>query len=109
MCGIAEATAIAALANDLPWIRETVSETLSIRSRFVSELETRGHKPLPSDANFVLVPMKNASDVAANLLAQGVAVRSFGNLAGIGGALRITIGPWTLMQRFLDVLESSEP
>lgn len=106
---IAEATAIAALAEDVPWINDVVAETLSIRSRFVSTLTSLGYSSLPSDANFVLVPMANATVIAQRLLGQGVAVRSFANLPQIGDALRITIGPWDLMQRFLDAIETCQP
>jgi hypothetical protein len=36
--------------------------------------------------------------------ARGVAVRPYPGLPGIGDAIRITIGPWPLMQLALDAL-----
>lgn len=105
----AQAAAMAALAEDLPWISNVISETLANRARLVSELETLGYKPLSSDANFVLIPVTDESHIVRNLLDNGVGVRSFANLAGIGGAIRVTIGPWEMMQQFLDALGRSSP
>jgi histidinol-phosphate aminotransferase len=42
--------------------------------------------------------------VAARLRERGLLVRAFAALPGIGDALRITVGPWTIMQRLLDAL-----
>jgi histidinol-phosphate aminotransferase len=103
----AQAAAMAALAEDLPWISNVVSETLANRRRLVSELEILGYKALPSDANFVLVPVPEESRIVRKLLDNGVGVRSFESLAGIGGAIRVTIGPWEMMQQFLDALGRS--
>jgi Histidinol-phosphate/aromatic aminotransferase and cobyric acid decarboxylase len=104
----AQAAAMAALAEDLPWISNVVAETLTNRARLVSELELLGYKPLPSDANFLLIPVTDESRVSRNLLTSGVGVRSFANLPGIGGAIRVTIGPWNMMQQFLDALGQSQ-
>lgn len=98
---IAEATAIAAIENDLPWISSVVAETLSARARLVASLEGMGCRPLPADGNFVLVPVSDATAVAARLAIDGIATRAFNNLPGIGDAIRVTIGPWQMMQRFL--------
>jgi histidinol-phosphate aminotransferase len=103
----AQAAAMAALAEDLPWISNIVSETLANRERLVLALEDIGYKPLPSDANFVLIPLSEESGVVSRLLDRGVGVRSFANLAGIGGAIRVTIGPWEMMQQFLEALGPS--
>ncbi len=103
---LSSAAAIAALENDLPWIEQIVSETLSIRSRFVSRLSSLGYNPLTSDANFVLVPVANPAEAAKRMLEAGIGVRTFANLAGIGGALRITIGPWEMMEKCLASLEA---
>lgn len=104
---LGSAAAIAALEHDLPWIEKIVAETLSVRSRFVARLESLGYKPLPSDANFVLLPLSNASEVATSMLQAGIGVRTFGNLSGIGAALRITMGPWQMMEDFFIALEAS--
>jgi histidinol-phosphate/aromatic aminotransferase/cobyric acid decarboxylase-like protein len=104
---LAEEAATLALTEDLPWVREHIAEVLHNRSRFASELGERGFFPLPSDANFLLVPVTNAGEIAARMRAAGVAVRPFTALAGIGDALRISIGPWPLMMEVLDALESA--
>jgi histidinol-phosphate aminotransferase len=103
----AQAAAMAALAEDLPWISSVVEKTLTNRARLTSELESLGYKPLPSDANFLLVPVADESRIVRSLLTRGVGVRSFANLPGIGGAIRVTIGPWHMMQQFLDALGRS--
>ena len=104
---LGSAAAVAALDNDLLWIEGIVAETLSVRLRCMSRLKSLGYRPLQSDANFVLVPMKNAPEVAARLLAAGVGVRAFQNLTGIGSALRITMAPWQMMEEFFAALEGS--
>ncbi len=104
---IAESAGIAALTSDLPWVGRIVEETLVNRARLVGLLHSLGYAPLRSDANFILLPVQDASTVAAKLLSQGVGVRPFTGLPGIGDAIRVTIGPWKLMQTFLDELERS--
>lgn len=104
---LGSAAAIAALEHDLPWIKDIVAETLNVRSRFVARLESLGYKPLPSDANFVLLPLSDASVVADRMLAAGIGVRAFPNLTDIGSALRITMGPWRMMEEFLAALGAS--
>ncbi|MEO5904335.1 MAG: histidinol-phosphate transaminase [Gemmatimonadaceae bacterium] len=102
---LASVAAIAAIENDLPWVEATVAEALANRSRLVTRLESLGHRPMPSDANFILLPLFNAVEVATTMFNMGVAVRAFSNLAGIGPALRITIGPWEMMEIFLTAFE----
>jgi histidinol-phosphate aminotransferase len=89
-----------------------VSEVVANRRRFTEELEVLGLRTPPSAANFVLVPLRGAGDVAARLRARGVAVRPFDGLPPIsdaladsgGEALRITIGPWDMMSAALVAL-----
>lgn len=107
----AERAATAALAHDLAWVEERVAEVRENRSRFATALAALpgGFKPLPSSANFVLVALesgRSASAVAAALAARGVAVRAFPSLPLLGDALRITIGPWWMMERCLGALEA---
>ena len=40
------------------------------------------------------------------VVARGIAVRPFSRLTGIGDALRISIGPWPVLERVLASLES---
>jgi histidinol-phosphate aminotransferase len=103
---LSSAAAIAALDNDLPWVETVVDETLKVRSQFEARVVSLGYKPLPSDANFVLIPMENAAAVAERMLQAGIGVRSFRSLPGIGNALRVTMAPWPMLEEFLAVLEA---
>ncbi len=104
---VAERAAVAALGEDLAWVGSHVAQMKLNRTRFIEALGQLGLTPLPTDANFVLVPVSNAIHVSEMIKKDGVAVRAFENLSGIGGALRITIGPWDMMDRCLSALASS--
>jgi histidinol-phosphate aminotransferase len=99
-----ELAALAALGNDLDWVRARITDVREGRRRLRQELIALGLSPIPSDANFVLVPVPDALAIARQMRALGVAVRPFTGLAGIGDALRITIGPWSQIQAALDAL-----
>ncbi|HET7620995.1 MAG TPA: histidinol dehydrogenase [Gemmatimonadaceae bacterium] len=106
----AERAALAALKEDRDWIAGRIDEVRANRERFVTALERLGLAPLASDANFVLVPVRDAAALAQRLRrsdASGVAVRPFVALPGIGDAVRITIGPWRLMETALSALEEA--
>jgi histidinol dehydrogenase len=103
--GLAEAAALEALTKDRTWVRERAAEVVTLRGRFEEELKRRGHRPLPSEANFLLVPVKGAEGVATRLREHRVSVRAFAGLPGIGDAVRISIGPWPMMQACLDALD----
>ena len=89
---LAERAAIAALTHDRAWVSAGVRAVQRNRRRFVADLRSLGFAPLPSRANFVLLPVPDAAHAAASLRAHGIAVRPFHALTGIGDALRITIG-----------------
>jgi len=101
---LAERAAIAALENDRAWVAERVNDVVANRSRFRAELATRRVASLESSANFVLVPVSDCAAVTVRLERAGVRVRALPNLAGIGDAIRIAIGPWDMMKRCLDAL-----
>lgn len=111
---ISEEAATAALTKDLPWVRERVAETLAIRARFVAAVAgSATWSLLPSTANFVLAVATPGSGDSAQALdqrlrARGVAGRLLTGLPGIGDALRITIGPWEMMEPVLAAL-AGEP
>jgi histidinol-phosphate/aromatic aminotransferase/cobyric acid decarboxylase-like protein len=50
----------------------------------------------------------DAAAAAAAMRARGVAVRPFPGLSGIGDAVRITIGPWPMMERALAALAEAD-
>jgi histidinol-phosphate aminotransferase len=104
---VAERAARAALTEDRQWVRSHVDEAIANRGRLAAELTAMGLPPLPSAANFVLVPTPRATALARRLREFGVGVRPYAGILGIGDALRVTVGPWTLMQTFLDALRSA--
>jgi histidinol-phosphate/aromatic aminotransferase/cobyric acid decarboxylase-like protein len=77
------------------------------RARLVAALAELGLEPLSSFANFVLVPVANSREISSKLLLDGVAVRQLENLAGIGDAVRITIGPWPMLEECVTALKSA--
>jgi histidinol-phosphate aminotransferase len=106
---LAEEAATAAIASDQDWVQEKVLEVIGNRDRLSHELRRLGLTPLPSDANFVLVGVRNAHAVSEKMRANGVAVRPFAGLPMIGDALRISVGPWDMMAEALQALEDSLP
>ena len=55
-----EAAALAALRHDVPWMRARAGAAADARERFTLALRGAGFAPLPSRANFVLVPVSDA-------------------------------------------------
>jgi histidinol-phosphate aminotransferase len=105
--GVAERVALAALGSDLEWVRTHIAAAKESRTRFRAELSAAGISSLPSDANFILVPVTDAAAVAAHTRSAGVAVRPFPRLCGIGDAVRITVGPWPMMDAALQALRNA--
>lgn len=105
--GLSERLATAALTEDVPWMKAKAAEALAIRARLVAELEALGLKPLPTEANFVMVPLPGAPAVAERMRQRDVNVRAFQGLTGIGDALRIGCGPWTLIEAALGALREA--
>ncbi len=104
---MAEAVAAVAVTEDRGWLSERIADTRTNRGRFTRELTQLGFAPIPSAANFVLVPVRSCNETVDRLHNAGIAVRAFQSLAGIGDAIRITIGPWEMMQACLDALKGS--
>lgn len=101
---LAERAAAAALREDGAWIAEHAHLAVQTRERLAEALRALGYAPLPSAANFLCLPLAGAPVMAARLRERGLLVRAFTALPGVGDALRITVGPWTIMQRLLDAL-----
>jgi histidinol-phosphate aminotransferase len=112
---LAERAAEAALADTpeaLGWVRTHARLAVEIRTRVATALTQMGLAPLPSAANFLCIPTPEAVRIAARLRERGVLVRSFTGLPrepraladANGAALRVAIGPWDMMQTFLDAI-----
>jgi histidinol-phosphate aminotransferase len=104
---VAEQAAEAALRMDEAWMRDTVATTQDIRRRFIEALRSLGFAPLPSDANFVLIPLSDAGIAKRALFTRNISVRAFTALPGIGNALRVTLAPWPVMEQVLATLAES--
>lgn len=107
---IAEAVACAVLEDDRGWVAERVAETREIRTRLAGELARRGLIAPPSAANFLLVRLPSgarADAVAAAVRACGVGIRPFAALPSLGECVRVTVGPWWMMERFLAALDEA--
>lgn len=114
---LAEAAAVAALDDEEGWVPGILADVRHERGRLATELEQRDLTPLPSGANFLLVPLSpgsaahgmTAPDMTAALRERGVAVRPFPDLPGIGEAIRVTVGPRSEMNAFLQALDGILP
>lgn len=107
---LAERAAVAAVTAGLPWVEEHARHAIELRERLADALRALGLAPLPSAANFVLVPVAaepGAVEIARRMRESSVAVRPFAALPVIGDALRISVGPWPLLERALASLESA--
>jgi histidinol-phosphate aminotransferase len=65
-----------------------------------------GFRCWPSGGNFLLValPGGTAADWAHALRELGVQVRPFGALPRLGECIRVSVGPWPMLDRFLVAL-----
>lgn len=104
---LSERVAIEILDNDIDWVTQRAADAVANREQLSRRLAALGTPALPSGANFVLVPVANAERVESFMREAGVAVRRFDQLPGIGDAVRITAGPWPLMERCLDSLRGA--
>jgi histidinol-phosphate aminotransferase len=104
--GVAAAAACAVLSRDDGWVRDRVAEVQQNRSRLAGELTQRGIRHWPSAANFVLAAVPDsAARWNRELRSRGVAVRPFGALPGAGECIRVTVGPWRALERFLSAFD----
>ncbi len=100
----AERAATAALTHDLAWMDGVAREVRELRTRFDAALREIGLSPPPSQANFICVPVPDATRAAEGLHAHGIAVRAMAGLPVIGDALRIGLAPWPVLEQVRDAL-----
>ncbi|MEW6582293.1 MAG: histidinol-phosphate transaminase [Actinomycetota bacterium] len=92
--GLAQAAALASLADAAEHLPERLDLVVRERARAAGGLRALGLDPLPSDANFLLVPVGTPARAAAlneALLDRGVIVRP-ARAFGAPDALRVTVG-----------------
>ncbi|HET9035196.1 MAG TPA: histidinol-phosphate transaminase [Myxococcaceae bacterium] len=101
---LGEKAALAALREDVSWVRRHVEESVAIRERLRDALEALGLRALPSSANFLCLPVPDSAALGRALLGRGIKVRVLRGLPGIGDAVRVGVGPWGVMERLLAAL-----
>jgi histidinol-phosphate aminotransferase len=115
---VADRAALAVLEpgeDALDWVRLHAALARENRNRLIADLRVLGLFPLPSDANFVLVPTPLARELGRRLQTLGVLVRTQTDLprdlealrASNGEALRIGVGPWHHMESLLSGLREA--
>lgn len=105
---VAAEAGAAALRDEEGWITRTVRDCVQNRARASALLTVRGLSPLPSHANFILfrAPGGDARADALAIRALGVAVRPFpGDMPDGADALRVSVAPWPMMERFFSALD----
>ena len=97
---VAEQAAHAALTDDRQWVADHVAEAVANRRRFEQALATiPGFRVVPSSGNFAFAhTTQSSAAIVAALCARGIEVR------GYPDGIRITVGPWPLMEQCLAAL-----
>jgi histidinol-phosphate aminotransferase len=106
---VAAEAGAAALADTEGWVTRTVADCVACRERAEVALTERHLEPLPSRANFIMfrAPTGDGRADALGIRGHGVAVRPFvEQYPGGTDALRVTVAPWPLMERFLGALDA---
>jgi histidinol-phosphate/aromatic aminotransferase/cobyric acid decarboxylase-like protein len=108
---LADRAATVALEQDGEWMRETSAAAVESRERLDALVEgRRGVRRWDSRANFVFWQVDgDAEAIAARFAAQGIGVRAFRGLPGIGDAIRIGVAPWPMLERLVPVIEGCWP
>ena len=100
---LGQVAALAAL-EDIEHTTRTRTLVLRERAHLAAGLTRLGIAFAPSQANFMLVRVKNAASARENLLRGGILVRD-GTAVGFPGHLRISIGTREVNDRLLKLLE----
>ncbi|MDQ3517201.1 MAG: histidinol dehydrogenase [Gemmatimonadota bacterium] len=106
----AEAAALAVLREDRAWVADVIAQVRVNRERLAQELVDLDVQAYDSAANFLLMRVPDAFSpdaadrargFAAALAGHGVAVRAFPALPQAGDCIRVSIGPWPMLESFL--------
>src|SRR5262249_41645983 len=100
---LGQVAALAAL-EDIEHTTRTRAVVLRERAHLAAGLERLGIACAPSQADFLLVRVKNAASARENLLRGGILVRD-GAAVGFPGHLRISVGTREVNDRLLKLLE----
>jgi len=104
---VGQAAALAAL-DDNDHVRRSVESNRAERHRLFDELRKLGFSPVPSETNFLFVPIgPNARSLCDELLHEGVIVRPMGWM-GFPEAIRISVGSPAENTKLLLALASTQ-
>jgi histidinol-phosphate aminotransferase len=106
--GVAEAVASRVISDDREWVMSVIARTRENRARLAAEIQRLGLVQWPSHGNFILTQLPDgltATGTNAALREHGVAVRPFAALPHAGECIRVTVGPWDMMEKFLAALK----
>ncbi len=106
--GLAEVAGIAAL-DDYEWLHRSLELNARGMRSLMTTLPSLGLQPVPSEANFVMVPMETADaarQVFEGLLRRGVIVRQLTTF-GLPNCLRISTGTEEEMGMLFDALQET--
>ena len=80
--------------NNIEWVNDHIAVTVSEREKLKNELLNLSftESVYPSDANFLLAKMKNASGIYQSLVEKGIIVRDRSKVVLCDDCLRITVG-----------------
>lgn len=108
---VAERAATIAVREDEAWMRRAAEDAVAARTRLDALVRgRRGVRPWASEGNFVFWQVDGDADAyAARFAAEGIGVRAFRGLRGIGDALRIGVAPWRELERLAPVIEALWP
>ena len=104
---LAQAAAIGAL-RDSAFLQHSLEVNRQGMAFLVPALEACGLRVIPSDANFVMVPMEDETEVtrlSGELLRAGIIIRPLAPF-GLPHCIRITIGTPEQNRRFIGVLQT---
>ncbi|MCX6611767.1 MAG: aminotransferase class I/II-fold pyridoxal phosphate-dependent enzyme [Acidobacteria bacterium] len=102
---LANAAGIGAI-DDEAFLTRTLEHNRRGLQRVVTELGVRGFKTVPSEANFVMLPLESADDaqrLTQALVERGVIIRSLANF-GLPSCVRVSIGTEDENEFFLKTL-----
>ena len=101
---LSQKAAVKALSN-VEKVKENICVIVRDREKLKNQLEEMGIKVFPSDANFLLIRVKEAPLIYKKLLDCGVVVRLRSSEFGCHDCLRVTIGSSEENDKFLDALK----
>lgn len=103
----AQALGICALKNKF-FIDQRIEKVINNREKFQLLLSDNKFDFIKSQANFVLIKVKDSARVTKTMLENNVLVRDRGMFEGLENTIRVTIGEWHEMEKIIKILLENE-